>query len=218
MNAEEMEKRASELFDEGYLCFNKLITITNTGVRVFAYREPDEEGYDPVRGVALYQQAVELGDGRAMFELGNCYHDGIGVEQDYEKAFMLYLQGAAKGSNNARRSLAWAYEYGEGVKQDRDEALRIFLQFDPDYYPEYEIGSMYAYTCESYEDAKLAIEWLEKLLEREEYVPAMVLLARCYNGGLDEYIQPYAERADYLLECAVEKNSAEAAYRLGGEN
>lgn len=215
MNTDEMKNRAEELYNEGYLCFNKFITITPTGVRLFTNLVPGEEGYDPVRGVALYQQAVELGNDNAMFELGNCYHDGIGVEQDYEKAFMLYLQGAAKGNDNARRNLAWAYAYGEGVKQDREEALRIFKQFDSDSYPEYQIGMMYAYTCQSYEDGKQAIQWLEKLLERAEYLPAMVLLAECYSFLFKEYMEPYYERADYLLEKALERKYSDAAFRLG---
>ncbi len=61
----------------------------------------------------------------AMAELGQMYHMGNGVAQDYEKARDWYEKGAEK-SVGATHKLGILYEYGLGVAQDNAKALSYF--------------------------------------------------------------------------------------------
>ncbi len=42
----------------------------------------------------LYQQAADLGNSKAMFNLGFNYQNGEGVEKDFKKAHELYQKAA----------------------------------------------------------------------------------------------------------------------------
>lgn len=73
----------------------------------------DERGYerdvirkDPESAAHYFKRASDLGHIRATFELGNCYFNGRGVEQDKEKAKTLWEQAAEKGCKEAEKALA----------------------------------------------------------------------------------------------------------------
>ena len=56
-----------------------------------------------------------------MFHVGECYFYGIGVEQNYTKAFDWYRKGA-DGNMQARKRLADCYALGIGTKQSLRKA------------------------------------------------------------------------------------------------
>jgi TPR repeat protein len=49
------------------------------------------------KAVKIYKRAVELGNVRAMTNLGGCYERGHGVAQDNKKAMQLYRMASARG-------------------------------------------------------------------------------------------------------------------------
>lgn len=57
------------------------------------------------QGVLFLQKASNLGNIRATFNLGYCYHFGISVEIDLEKARKLYTKAAEGGVKEAREGL-----------------------------------------------------------------------------------------------------------------
>lgn len=60
----------------------------------------------------LMKLAAENGDDNAMFRLGACYHKGIGVEKDNEKAMRWYEAAARNGSVGALGLLSQVHRYG----------------------------------------------------------------------------------------------------------
>ena len=48
---------------------------------------------DPEKGIPWLLKAVELGNESALYLLGTCYDEGLGVAMDKKKAFESYLKG-----------------------------------------------------------------------------------------------------------------------------
>ena len=77
--------------------------------------------------VAFFAQRYQ-GYVTAQFNLGCCYRDGTGVEQDAERAFELFQQAADAGDEDAECSLGVAYERGEGVAQSDELAKQWYAK------------------------------------------------------------------------------------------
>jgi TPR repeat protein len=56
--------------------------------------------------------AARSGNAEAEELIGIMYAMGLGVEQDYERAFEWYLRAAMKGHPGAQSGVAWYYEVG----------------------------------------------------------------------------------------------------------
>src|SRR5262249_17939270 len=54
--------------------------------------------------------------------LGTIYHEGRGVEQDYNVAAAWYLKAARQGHSGAQLWIGAAYHLGMGVEADRVES------------------------------------------------------------------------------------------------
>ena len=52
------------------------------------------------------KELAEAGNGMALFMMGCCYQDGIGVEKDSEKAISYFLNAAVKGNNGGTFKVA----------------------------------------------------------------------------------------------------------------
>jgi TPR repeat protein len=73
---------------------------------------------DDARAAALYQEAADMGDARAMHNLGFMYAEGRGVPQDEFKAIDLYRAAMAQSYVPAITSLGVAYAEGRGVSRE----------------------------------------------------------------------------------------------------
>ncbi|MFT3742257.1 MAG: tetratricopeptide repeat protein [Gammaproteobacteria bacterium] len=62
----------------------------------------------------------------ALFNLGLCYAEGIGIGQHLEQAVRYYQLAAQQNHARAQNRLGVCYESGIGVKQDDKEALRLY--------------------------------------------------------------------------------------------
>lgn len=68
---------------------------------------------------SFLQKYAEKGDEDAMYQLGNCYYEGVGgVKQDYTTAIYWYEKASKKGKAEASFMIAYCYFYGVGVKTD----------------------------------------------------------------------------------------------------
>ncbi len=74
-------------------------------------------------GVRLAERAASLGDAKAYQILGYCCENGIGMEQNYEQAFVNYSRAADKGFASGELSLATLYLLGKGTNPDPDAAI-----------------------------------------------------------------------------------------------
>lgn len=89
------------------------------------YEESKAGNYDQARQYwekAAEAKAITANKFKAMYELGNLYFNGNGVEKDYKKAFDWYLKGSANGypggSSDACKSVGTMYENGFGTTQN----------------------------------------------------------------------------------------------------
>lgn len=85
---------ASELVESG----RRLVLSTNPS--------------DHSRGAQQFQAASRLGNAEAMFELGNCYLTGRGVNKDEVSAFECFRRSAKSGNKRAMWMLGNLYQSG----------------------------------------------------------------------------------------------------------
>jgi TPR repeat protein len=76
--------------------------------------------------VNLYTQAVKLNYSPSMLSLGNMYFYGVGLKQNYTKAFPLLNSAYEAGEEQAAFPLATLYERGLSVKKDTDKAKTLY--------------------------------------------------------------------------------------------
>lgn len=73
--------------------------------------------------VESIRKAAEEGDPDAMYQLGELYHAGRGVLQNYFEAARLFRQAADAEHTRAMHSLGSMYAVGNGVPKDPEQAL-----------------------------------------------------------------------------------------------
>nr|WP_181716989.1 tetratricopeptide repeat protein [Psychrobacter sp.]QJS05536.1 sel1 repeat protein [Psychrobacter sp.] len=66
---------------------------------------------------------AEQGISLSQVVLGGYYADGIGVRQDYAKAFYWYQKSADQGHSGGQFQMGQAYRSGQGVRQDYAKAF-----------------------------------------------------------------------------------------------
>ncbi|SDL73539.1 caspase family protein [Aliiruegeria lutimaris] len=83
---------------------------------------------DVDRAVALYRQAANRGDLRAIVSLAQLYENGLGVEKDMYEAFKLYERAAEGGSHDAMINLAVTLFEGEIVPKDESRGIELLTR------------------------------------------------------------------------------------------
>ncbi|ORZ28551.1 hypothetical protein BCR41DRAFT_367175 [Lobosporangium transversale] len=63
------------------------------------------------------------GNVAAQRKLSYIYYQGLGVSQDYSKAFGWYLKAAKQGDDDAQSNLGYMYLEGKGISQDYSKAM-----------------------------------------------------------------------------------------------
>ncbi|MCP1997352.1 SEL1-like repeat protein [Flavobacterium sp. HSC-61S13] len=126
----------------------------------------------------LYQKAADLGEKNAWNNLGYHYQNGIGCEQNTEKAIAAYTHSAALGNGLAWSNLAHLYYYGELVTKDDDLAIEYYLKAQKlKHFHHDKLADIYF----SNGDYKKVLPLLKKDYE-EEFSP--IYYALMYESGL----------------------------------
>ena len=94
--------------------FVALVWVGGATGEIEATRDLMEEGHFVEARAALWPEA-RSGNAEAEELIGVMYAMGLGVEQDYERAFEWYLRSAMKGHPGAQSGVAWYYEVGLGM-------------------------------------------------------------------------------------------------------
>jgi tRNA A-37 threonylcarbamoyl transferase component Bud32 len=76
--------------------------------------------------MTLLRKAADLGDSRAMQELGEMYMEGAVVDKNDEEAAKWFRKGADKGNTAAMLYLGVMYQLGNGVEQSETDAANWF--------------------------------------------------------------------------------------------
>ena len=119
--------------ENGKITAEQAIDMCNrAGMRFLAFRKKVEKGAPADETEVkhdmflLYLDAAKSGHPRALYNLAQCYHFGIGVGEDSAEAMRLYECAADQGYTEALVYLAKMYALGEGVFRDKarsDECL-----------------------------------------------------------------------------------------------
>jgi TPR repeat protein/RIO-like serine/threonine protein kinase len=164
--------------------------------------------------VELYRQRAEKGDVDAQCDLGVCYHNGYGVEQNYTTAVKWYTKAAEQGDANAQYSLGDCYEKGDGVEQNYTTAVKWYTkaaeQGDVD--AQYSLGNCYGNGYGVEQNYTSAVKWYTKAAEQGN-ASAQYNLGFCYENGYGVE-QDYTSAVKWYTK-AAEQGNASAQYNLG---
>ncbi len=94
--------------------------------KIFSEALDDFEEKNYARAVYLFTTAAEHGLAKAMYNLGICYYDALGVEQDWVKAAEWYEKAATLNHAKAQFNIGICYLHGRGVEKDEAKAVQWF--------------------------------------------------------------------------------------------
>jgi len=74
----------------------------------------------------IWSPKAQGGDAEAQNYVGEIYEKGLGVEPDYEMAFVWYKKAARQGNSKAQMNLGYLYEKGLGVDRNMATAMKWY--------------------------------------------------------------------------------------------
>lgn len=123
------------------------------------------------------KERAERGNSFDQASLGLHYLQGIGVRQDYSKAFEWYKKAAEQGNTTGQFSLGYLYSSGLGVRQDYSKALEWYKKAakQNNEFSQSSIGVMYESGLGVRQNKTIAKEWYGKSCDNG------------YQDGCDHY-------------------------------
>ncbi len=162
----------------GCLFFATVLLVAAIAGGVAYHRHADTEA-DGNPEAARYRLEAEQGDADAQYNLGVCYDNGQGVDEDDAEAVKWYRKSAEQGHAGAQYNLGWCYDNGKGVDEDDAEAVKWYRkaaeQGDAD--AQYNLGVCYDNGQGVDEDDAEAVKWYRKAAE-QGYAEAQNALRR----------------------------------------
>lgn len=86
------------------------------------------DGGRKAEGFSLIKQAADMGSALGQYNVGACYMDGDGVEQDTKTAAYWYTLAANQGLIVAQTKLGLCYYRGIGVSRNQQAAVKLWNQ------------------------------------------------------------------------------------------
>ncbi len=123
------------------------------------------------------RNAAEKGDPDAQYDLGVCYSDGDGVEEDHAEAAKWYRKSAEQGYPEAQYDLATCYHNGDGVEKDPTEAAKWYRKAAGQGVPDalYDLGFCYYLGDGVEQDLGEAEKWWRMAAEQGSQDAAVLL-------------------------------------------
>ncbi|MCI5901611.1 MAG: serine/threonine-protein kinase [Blautia sp.] len=178
------------------------------------------EREDYQKAYKLLKKAADTGNTEAQYQLGNCFYEGTGVEQNTETAIELYEEAADAGNADAQKSLSAAYYslgqtyYGES---DYKEAVKWYEKASDagNVDAQYQLGNCYCEGTGVEQNTEIAIEWYEKAADEGNEDARNSLSEICYSLGNIYYDETDYEKAVELYKKASDAGNVDAQYQLG---
>ena len=169
---------------------------------------------DDVEAFERYYIVARQGDANAQYELGGCYLDGLGVEQDESLAFKWFREAADQGHAAAQNMLGRCYKAGWGVETDTPTAVEWYRKAADQGLAaaQYNLGNCYLDGLGVEKDESLAFKWFRKAAKQGD-ADAQNMLGRCYKEGWG--VEPDETKAVMWYREAADQGLAVAQYNLG---
>ncbi|OON97706.1 MAG: hypothetical protein ATN31_01235 [Candidatus Epulonipiscioides saccharophilum] len=161
-----------------------------------------------------YKEAAEAGHIGALYKLGRCYEDGIGIETNLSVAITCYTRAAKNGNLRAQTHLATCYEKGIGVDRNLDTAFEWYVRAAVGGYAKAQNNLGYFYEHGKGVDKNYikAFEWYEKSAN-QGHAKAQYNLALCYEYG--KGVSKNMDEAFVWLKKSAEQGNMFAQYAVG---
>jgi len=160
----------------------------------------------------------ENNDPGALTNLGKMYSEGLGVEQNHNKAISLYREAAEAGENEAMFCLGECYYHGLGVIADNGKEIEWFTKAAEANNVEafFRLGKLYNRGWGVEKNKAKAMEWYRKVIEYYETsaksgdIYAINQIAEVYCKHLKEY----DTAVTWYTEAAKLGNDKTATYKI----
>ncbi len=164
--------------------------------------------------VYYLQEAANLGNAEAQFNLAKCYQNGTGVLKNIDKAIELFTLSANQGYAKAQYHLAVCYENSNGVPKDISKAIELYtLSANQNYaQAQNDLGMCYALGNGLTQNWTKAIELFTLAIEQNN-PSAQFNLGMCYLLG--NGVKKNLYQAIEYFNLANEQNYASAQWALG---
>lgn len=171
------------------------------------------ESKDFSSALSLFQRSSDLGNSKAMSNLGYMYFNGYGVKIDYKKAVKWYSKGAEEGNAMAMYNLGNKYKTGLGVIKNYYEAIKWYCKSAEagNALAMQKLGHMYSNGDGVPIDNNEAVKWYRKGAEAGNS-EAMTNLGYMYDNGYG-VTKDYDEAVKWYRKGA-EAGEATAMYNL----
>jgi TPR repeat protein len=149
----QLEEQEKELAD--------LLKVKNRAAEFYQKNCPQQ--------LPFWQRAAAAGYVSAQVFLGNCYRNGIGVEQDDAQALSWFQKAAKQGSAIAQYNTGVMYQNGYGVVHSEAEAVKWYQKAaeQGDATAQYLTGVMYEKGQGIKQDYKQAVDWYLRSAEQD---------------------------------------------------
>jgi len=130
------------------------------------------------------REAAERGNAISQSILGMCYEQGLGVDQDDNKAFYWYRKASEQGDTSAQNQLGRMYLKGIGVEQDDSMAIYWYSKAAEwgDATAQNELGWMYEKGRGVEQDDNMAVYWYRESANQGEATAQFNLGWKCQQG------------------------------------
>jgi TPR repeat protein len=115
-------------------------------------------------------KAASTDNTNAQFNIGELYHHGRGVPQDYKRAMSWYLKAVKNGNTNAMYHIGIMYYTGQGVTRNIRTAIKWYTKAanQGDSSAQYKLGWIYEYE-DGFKDLAKAVNWYQKAATSNHY-------------------------------------------------
>ncbi|HEY9723130.1 MAG TPA: hypothetical protein V6D47_14060 [Oscillatoriaceae cyanobacterium] len=166
---------------------------------------------DDKKALEWLLKAATHGNSYAMADVGKCYEEGRGTQQDFQAARRWYERGSQKGNMACQLALGALYEFGRGGPHDGRKALAIYKKIAATgtLNADERIGRIYEFGRGVPQSYTKAFQWYDKAVEILDSDEACRLGILCEEGKV---VPRDVKKARNYYE---NSRTAEAAFRLG---
>lgn len=155
-----------------------------------------------IQALEIFRKLAGNGDGEAMYYIGKCYSNGLGVDKDYDEALSWYKKSAQCNNSSGINALGYCYNFGQGVEKDDVKAVELYTKSaalgNSDAMRN--LGSCYYYGEGVEKDYAKAVEWFTKSAELGD-ASAMFSLGNGYYNG-EGVEQDYTKAVEWYTKSA----------------